>query len=70
MYPYQPIIDIAGDYRASNPYGQAQILEKVKSLMSRYEDKREGDTDLLKSYEKGSNYKLIIPPPLKKKIIK
>ncbi len=32
----------------------------------RFGNKREGDTRLLKFYEKKYNYKLIIPPPLKK----
>ena len=32
----------------------------------RFGNKREGDTNLLKSYEKKCNYKLVIPSPLKK----
>ncbi len=49
-------------------YLDKKIKAKVLFVSNnfRFGNKREGDTDLLKSYEKRSNYKLIIPPPLKK----
>ena len=49
-------------------YLDKKIKAKVLFVSNnfRFGNKREGDTDLLKSFEKKTNYKLIIPPPLKK----
>ena len=49
-------------------YLDKKIKAKVLFVSNnfRFGNKREGDTSLLKSYEKKFNYKLIIPPPLKK----
>ena len=48
------------------------LIKKIKTKVLfvsnnfRFGNKREGDVNLLKSYEKKCNYKLIIPSPLKK----
>ena len=49
-------------------YLSKKIKAKVLFVSNnfRFGNKREGDTQLLKSYEKECNYKLIIPKPLKK----
>ena len=49
-------------------YLDKKIKTKVLFVSNnfRFGNKREGDISLLKSYEKICNYKLIIPPPLKK----
>ena len=49
-------------------YLSTKIKAKVLFVSNnfRFGNKRQGDTRLLKSYEKICNYKLIIPPPLKK----
>ena len=49
-------------------YLKKKIKTKVLFVSNnfRFGNKREGDINLLKSYEKQSNYKLIIPSPLKK----
>ena len=49
-------------------YLKKKIHTKVLFVSNnfRFGNKREGDTNLLKLFEKKCNYKLIIPPPLKK----
>ena len=49
-------------------YLNKKIKTKVLFVSNnfRFGNKREGDVNLLKSYENKCNYKLIIPPPLKK----